>query len=183
MRSTGWAIAAYWIGAASQIWTGDLILTKDALYRLSYSSILAPTWGTIWNRRTWCFKWRLGGEISEGVSKQSFNCCCLKWRLGRDLNPRPPAWQAGVLTNWTTEPFETNIYKTESLCGFSGRGRRNRTLIRGFGDRYSTVELCPWTIKYRPISAAMPPMICAKIPQPYKKSSGKIIVIKKNLCK
>ena len=26
-------------GAASQIWTGDLILTKDALYRLSYSSI------------------------------------------------------------------------------------------------------------------------------------------------
>ncbi len=24
-----------------------------------------------------------------------------------------------------------------------GRGRRNRTLIRGFGDRYSTVELCP----------------------------------------
>ena len=28
-------------GAASQIRTGDLILTKDALYRLSYSSILA----------------------------------------------------------------------------------------------------------------------------------------------
>ena len=26
-------------GAASQIWTGDRILTKDALYRLSYSSI------------------------------------------------------------------------------------------------------------------------------------------------
>ena len=26
------------IGAASQIRTGDLILTKDALYRLSYSS-------------------------------------------------------------------------------------------------------------------------------------------------
>ena len=26
-------------GAASQIRTGDLILTKDALYRLSYSSI------------------------------------------------------------------------------------------------------------------------------------------------
>ena len=28
-------------GAASQIRTGDLILTKDALYRLSYSSVLA----------------------------------------------------------------------------------------------------------------------------------------------
>ena len=32
-------------GAAGQIRTADLILTKDALYRLSYSSILAPDWG------------------------------------------------------------------------------------------------------------------------------------------
>ena len=29
-------------GAAGQIRTADLILTKDALYRLSYSSIFAP---------------------------------------------------------------------------------------------------------------------------------------------
>ena len=26
------------------------------------------------------------------------------WRPRRDLNPRPPAWQAGVLTDWTTRP-------------------------------------------------------------------------------
>ena len=26
------------------------------------------------------------------------------WRSGRDSNPRPPAWQAGILTNWTTTP-------------------------------------------------------------------------------
>ena len=36
-------------GAAARIRTGDLILTKDALYLLSYSSILYPTgfdpWG------------------------------------------------------------------------------------------------------------------------------------------
>ena len=32
-------------GAATQIRTGDLILTKDALYRLSYSSILATEKG------------------------------------------------------------------------------------------------------------------------------------------
>ena len=25
-------------------------------------------------------------------------------RYGRDSNPRPPAWQAGILTNWTTTP-------------------------------------------------------------------------------
>ena len=29
-------------GAATQIRTGDLILTKDALYRLSYSSMSVP---------------------------------------------------------------------------------------------------------------------------------------------
>ena len=32
---------------------------------------------------------------------QAFNVC---WRSGRDSNPRPPAWQAGILTNWTTAP-------------------------------------------------------------------------------
>ena len=26
------------------------------------------------------------------------------WRPRRGSNPRPPAWQAGVLTNWTTRP-------------------------------------------------------------------------------
>ena len=35
------------VGAAGQIRTADLILTKDALYRLSYSSILAPDWGQV----------------------------------------------------------------------------------------------------------------------------------------
>ncbi len=38
-----------------------------------------------------------------------------------------------------------NLFKSQSQLRFEkiGRGRRNRTLIRGFGDRYSTVELCP----------------------------------------
>ena len=27
-----------------------------------------------------------------------------KWRTGRDSNPRPPAWQASILTSWTTSP-------------------------------------------------------------------------------
>ena len=26
-------------------------------------------------------------------------------RTGRDSNPRPPPWQGGILTNWTTYPF------------------------------------------------------------------------------
>ena len=54
------------IGAANQSWTGDLILTKDALYLLSYSSV---------------------------------------WRPGTGSNRRPLAWQASVLTSWTTGPL------------------------------------------------------------------------------
>ena len=34
-------------GAAGRIRTADLILTKDALYRLSYSSMYVPFRGTI----------------------------------------------------------------------------------------------------------------------------------------
>ena len=48
------------IGAASQIRTGDLILTKDALYLLSYSSILnnfliIPIQSPIVNPEFWFF--------------------------------------------------------------------------------------------------------------------------------
>ena len=55
-------ITGFFNGAATQIRTGDLILTKDALYRLSYSSkVHAPHKGAC------------------------------SWRPRRDLNPRPPA--------------------------------------------------------------------------------------------
>ena len=37
----------------------------------------------------------------------------LKWRPRRGSNPRPPAWQAGTLTNWATGP----------LCGGHNRDR------------------------------------------------------------
>ena len=30
-------------------------------------------------------------------------------RNGRDSNPRPPAWQAGILTSWTTTPFFVSL--------------------------------------------------------------------------
>lgn len=66
-----------------------------------------------------------------------------------------------------------------------GRGRRNRTLIRGFGDRYSTVELCPCfvsaTNSHRPQNHPhficppyrFTPVVCATIAQTFQKSSGK----------
>ena len=33
----------------------------------------------------------------------------INWRNGRDSNPRPPAWQAGILTSWTTTPLNVVI--------------------------------------------------------------------------
>ena len=38
-----------------------------------------------------------------------------KWRLRWDSNPRPPPWQGGVLTNWTTKPF---LYSTAKNAAF-----------------------------------------------------------------
>ena len=39
-------------------------------------------------------------------------------RYGRDSNPRPPAWQAGILTSWTTTPLfgTTKIYLLSGIC-------------------------------------------------------------------
>ena len=37
-------VSRLFCGAAGQIRTADLILTKDALYRLSYSSMAVPKW-------------------------------------------------------------------------------------------------------------------------------------------
>ena len=39
--------------------------------------------------------------------KKSLTICeaFLSWRSGRDSNSRPRAWQARILTNWTTGPF------------------------------------------------------------------------------
>ena len=39
-----------------------------------------------------------------------------EWRGGRGSNPRPPAWQADILTSWTTAPF------CSDLCVFLKRG-------------------------------------------------------------
>ena len=56
------------LGAARQIRTADLILTKDALYRLSYSSMLVPQRGTMLNRPNLEFPRRPGD--SRGLFKQ-----------------------------------------------------------------------------------------------------------------
>ena len=44
------------------------------------------------------------------------------WRLEWGSNPRPPAWQAGVLTNWTTEP-QAQLRNMQCSYGFDLLGR------------------------------------------------------------
>ena len=37
------------------------------------------------------------------------------WRSGRDSNPRPPPWQGGILTNWTTRPITIKMAEIEGF--------------------------------------------------------------------
>ena len=43
-------------------------------------------------------------SASANSATSACNITLKKWRSRRDSNPRPPAWQAGVLTSWTTGP-------------------------------------------------------------------------------
>lgn len=45
-----------------------------------------------------------------------------KWRPGWDSNPRPPPWQGGILTNWTTGPL-VGLHKTSTKIKNGGRWR------------------------------------------------------------
>ena len=91
--SAYWATPAYYCkplifvfcGASGRNRTTDTGIFSPLLYRLSY----------------------------RGKQKSKFNfyrltCFHIKryrfWRPGRDSNPRPLAWQASVLTSWTTRP-------------------------------------------------------------------------------
>ena len=42
----------------------------------------------------------------SAIEPHQQNLYKLLWRPGRDSNPRPPAWQAGILTSWTTRPHK-----------------------------------------------------------------------------
>ena len=48
------------------------------------------------------------------------NYMLMEWRLRRGSNPWPLAWQASVLTNWTTEPNSNQWEEISSSLPFSG---------------------------------------------------------------
>ena len=97
----------------------------------------------------------------------------------RALLAKPNSYANTIFTYQGSLPFattKTQIPKNMAKPYFRefGRGKRNRTLIRGFGDRYSTVELCPcfWSLLCLHNYATIP-IVCARIAHPNEKASRK----------
>ena len=65
-----------------------------------------------------------------------------KWRPGTGSNRRPLAWQASVLTNWTTGPFMLYGYAFNAELLMAG-AEGFEPSARGFGDRCSTSWAIP----------------------------------------
>ena len=73
--------------------------------------------------------WCLGAELNH--RHEDFQSSALPtelprqiWRPGRDSNPRPLAWQASVLTNWTTRPYLKLFNYLVGLHGLEPRTNR-----------------------------------------------------------
>ena len=87
-------------GAEEGIRTPDPNLGKVVLYPWATSALLAGG-GT----QNWTGDTRIFSPLLYLLSYPAISVALKKWRSWRDLNPRPPAWQAGALTNWATAPL------------------------------------------------------------------------------
>ena len=94
--------ASFSFGADDEARTRYLHLGKVALYQMSYVRI--------WCLRSESNQWH--GDFQSPALPTELQR--QMWRPGTGSNRRPLAWQASVLTSWTTEPY--------------GRGRRTWTL-------------------------------------------------------
>ena len=75
--------------------------------------------------RSWTTDTGIFSPLLYQLSYQGIN-----WRSGWGSNPRPLAWQASVLTNWTTGPYNAVLlrYKSNSLVGLHGLEPRTNRL-------------------------------------------------------
>ena len=83
-----------------------LELATSTLARWRSTGWATPAYGASGRSRTndtWIFSPLLYQLSYRGKSRTLLNS--LKWRPGTGSNRRPLAWQASVLTNWTTGPF------------------------------------------------------------------------------
>ena len=114
----------YQIGAEDEIRTRDVHLGKVTLYH----------WATpAWHRSAKNLADRGASGRNRTIDTGIFSPLLYRlsyrsiWRPGWGSNSRPPAWQAGVLTNWTTGPklgvwikYPYTVYKiTFVICFFT----------------------------------------------------------------
>ena len=134
------------VGGDTRIWTGEWRFCRPLPYHLAMSpysdahALAAWAFGFQWSGRrdsdprhppwqggtlplSYYRMWCLGADLNHRHA--DFQSAALPaelprhiWRRGRGSNPRPPAWQAGVLTNWTTGPYVVGVTGLEpvTLC-------------------------------------------------------------------
>ena len=109
------------VGAGDWTRTHNLLITNQLLCQLSYTGNFLPFFA---NHYRWC----LGAESNH--RQADFQSAALPTELPRHLwrpktgsNRRPPAWQAGALTNWAIGPQRIRthtvpVYNTlfEDIC-------------------------------------------------------------------
>ena len=96
-QETGRILCPVFYGADDEARTRYLHLGKVALYQMSYIRIHGAS------DRNRTNDTRIFSPLLYQLSYRG-----KKWRPGTGSNRRPLAWQASVLTNWTTGPFGGN---------------------------------------------------------------------------
>ena len=104
------------VAGSSPVRTAEMPVSRSINRHLSFYCVASSiySFGRLWvvYLPDMCFKKHGNKKEFRIFTRNSFS-----WRSGRDSNPRPHAWQACILTSWTTEPF---LHRTTAVvlnCG------------------------------------------------------------------
>ena len=91
------------VAGSSPVRTAEMPVSRSINRHLSFYCVVSSiySWGRLWivYLPDMCFKKHGNKKEFRIFTRNSFS-----WRSGRDSNPRPHAWQACILTSWTTRP-------------------------------------------------------------------------------